>query len=48
MTTSIVTVAAIAWVLGVFVGFGLGGKFEMWRKRNEGQRRFAERNRRVS
>lgn len=47
MTTTIWTIAAIAWVCGCLVGIGIGGKLAEWKTKRENEQRFVEKHRRV-
>jgi hypothetical protein len=46
MTTTIVTIASIAWVCGCLVGIGIGGKLAEWRVKRENERKFVEKHKR--
>jgi len=48
MTTTIITIAAIALVLGIFIGVGIGLNLRKLRDKREDHRRWVERNVRVS
>lgn len=47
MTVTLYTIGAVAWMAGCMVGIGIGGYIERQKRKNELQRQFVERNKRV-